>query len=341
MKNASSDLWDVSPAEFPHAGPRIDQWKFLLRYAVLAPSSHNTQPWLFHIRGNELELYADRTRALRVVDPHDRELIISCGCALFHLRCAMAHFGYLGGVDILPDPRDPDLLARVSMGSSEETSPDEARLFGAIPRRRTNRQPFTDEPVPPALLTALSAAAREEFAWLHAVSSEHARTAVADLIAQADCIQWSNKRFRLELAAWVHPNRSNARDGIPGYAQGIDDLLSYAGPLVIRTFDMGEGQAARDHELATGSPALVVLGTRTDTVRDWIHAGQALARILLRARVEDVWASFLNQPIELPELRHRLTAVMGVEGHAQICLRLGRSTELKPTPRRGVDEVLI
>ena len=179
-------------------------------------------------------------------------------------------------MELLPDANDPDLLARVHFGLLEEATREESALFYEIPRRRTNRQPFTDDPLPAALLTNLKDAAQQEFAWLQEIVGEPARRAAADLIAEGDRRQWADKRFRLELAAWVRPNRSAARDGIPGYAQGVDDLLSYAGPLVVRTFDMGEGQAAKDYELATGSPALVVLGSAGDTPRDWLHAGQAL-----------------------------------------------------------------
>ncbi len=164
---------------------------------------------------------------------------------------------------------------------------------------------------------------------------------MATLVAEGDRIQWANKAFRLELSKWVHSNRSLSRDGVPGYAAGIDDLLSYAGPLVVRTFDMGEGQAARDHEVATGSPVLAVLGTDTDQPRDWVAGGQALARVLLRARVEDVWASFLNQPIEVTELRTKLKTRVGNVGFPQAVLRLGFGENVKPTPRRDVEEVLI
>jgi nitroreductase len=65
--------------------PRL---RFLLGYAILAPSSHNTQPWRFRLRGPTLDLLADRRRALPVVDPEDRALVISCGAALGHLRVA-------------------------------------------------------------------------------------------------------------------------------------------------------------------------------------------------------------------------------------------------------------
>ena len=50
--------------------------------AIRAPSSHNTQPWLFRIAGDHLGVMADRSRALPVADPQDRELVISCGAAI-------------------------------------------------------------------------------------------------------------------------------------------------------------------------------------------------------------------------------------------------------------------
>ncbi len=335
------DPWRVVEEPFPDFGNSVEKLQFFLNFAVLAPSSHNSQPWLFRLLGNEVELYADRTRSLHVVDPTDRELIVSCGAALYHLELSMKHYGYLGGTEILPDSGDADLLARVRLGFLNESSVEERLMFHAIPKRRTNRQPFREDPVPEALLRRLQEHAQMEGAWLDVVRSEDVRFKLAELIGEADRKQWANKRFRLELAAWVHPNRSASRDGIPGYAQGLNDLLSCAGPLVIRTFDLGEGQAARDQEIARFSPAIVVIGTETDRPRDWIATGRALARILLRARVEDTWASFLNQPIELPEMRAELAMLLGRKTSPQLVLRLGLGSDVSPTPRRSVGEVLI
>jgi len=340
MKTITADPCSVSAEDFPANGVTPEKWRFFLRYAVLAPSSHNSQPWLFHVRNNTLELYADRRRACPVVDPNDRELIMSCGCALFHLRCAMRHFGFLGPVEIFPE-RDLDLVARVALGTQDETDVEESVLFYAIPKRRTNRQPFNDDPVPSSLLVSLQRAAEAEGARLRFLDDQETKYAFADLVAQGDRIQWANRAFRLELSRWLHSNHSPSRDGVPGYAAGIDDLLSCTGPLVVRTFDMGEGQAARDHEVATGSPVLAVLGTDGDQPRDWVAGGQALDRVLLRAQVEDVGASFLNQPIEVPELRTKLKVVAGNAGFPQAVLRLGFGENVKPTPRRVLEEVLI
>lgn len=135
-----------------------------------------------------------------------------------------------------------------------------------------------------------------------------------------------NEAFRKELADWIHRGHGPSRDGIPAYAFGFSERLDFATPVVaflIRRFDMGTGQAAQDHELATGSSLLAVLATEEDGPPAWLQAGQALDRMLLRAEVEGLSASFLNQPIEEAELRPRLRKTLGVEHIPQVLLRLG------------------
>jgi len=166
------------------------------------------------------------------------------------------------------------------------------------------------------------------------------RIAVGDLIAEADRQQMADRRFRRELAAWIHANRSGSHDGMPGYARGAGDLASTIAPVIIRTFDMGKGAAARDRELALGSPVLAVLWTEEETPRAWIQVGQALERALLRLTSDGISVSYLNQPIEIPDLRDGLARMLGREGYPQLILRLGFGRPVRPTPRRPVEEVL-
>jgi hypothetical protein len=88
-----------------------------------------------------------------------------------------------------------------------------------------------------------------------------AANAIAERIAKGDRIQLADECFRVELACWVHPNRTKSRDGMPGYASNFRELMSLAGPFVIRTLDMGKGQTAKERQLTEGSPVLVILGT--------------------------------------------------------------------------------
>jgi hypothetical protein len=334
--------WNVSPPEFPEGGDAAEKLTFLLRYAVLAPSGHNTQPWLFSVEGETLALYADRTQALAVVDPEDRALTISCGAALFNLRVALRRFGYRDDTyDLLPDPDDADLLAGVGLVEGEPASPDVETLFEAIPKRRTTRAAYEERDVPAEFKRELESDAAREGAWLHLVPDAE-RATIAELIAEGDRAQMADKRFRRELAAWVHPNRSRARRGMRGYGFGFRDLMSHAGPLVIRTFDIGKGQAAKDRELAERSPLLSVLGTEVDSPREWLAAGQAMERVLLRASAHGLTSSFLNQPVEVDDLRPRLAEAIGRGGEQpQLVMRFGYGPNVAHSPRVSVEDVFI
>jgi nitroreductase len=333
--------WNVSPDDFPADGFASDQLEFLLRYAILAPSNYNSQPWLFRINAMDVEICADRRRASPVTDPNGRELTLSCGAAIFNLRVAAEYFGHVYKTQLIPDLAVRDLLARFHLGLRGETEADNIVLFSAMTQRRTNRQPFLEDPVPPELLEELVSLAAAEGAWFQVAGPEQVRAALADLVSEADKIQWADKRFREELAKWVRTKPDLSRDGLPVSTAGVRDWLSFAGPALIRTFDRGGGQAARDRDIALQSPVLAVLGTDQDTPEAWLMAGQALQRILLRARIDDVWASFLNQPIEVSDLRGRVGEALGRPGFPQVLLRLGYAEEVTPTPRRFVRETLI
>jgi hypothetical protein len=242
---------------------------------------------------------------------------------------------------VCPEPDNPDLLARVTLGERTAPLPEDEELFHAIPARRTNRQRFADRDVPADILERLRLDAASEGAWLEIVTADRLRHLLADLIARGDEIQAADKRFRRELAAWIHPNRSRSRDGMPGYAFGFGDLLSHAGPALIRTFDWGSRQAARDRQIALGSPVLAVLGTADDRPSAWVVAGQTLARVSLRAAAASVSVSFLNQPIEVRELRPQVVDILGRKGYPQLVLRMGYGPVVNPTPRRPVREVLL
>jgi len=260
---------------------------------------------------------------------------------LFHLRIAVRQFAYKGMVETFPNPANQDLLACMYLGERWQATAEEHLLFQAIPKRRTNRQAFDTRQVPESLLTALRNAAAEEGNWFHIVQGEETRSVLADLIAEGDRRQWTDKRFRRELSAWVHPNRSNRRDGMRGYSFGLGEFMSYAGPFAMRLFDLGKLSAASDRQLALRSPVLAVLGTEIDTAAAWLSSGQALARVLLRAAAEGVGASFLNQPIEVAELRPRVGDLTGRKDFPQLLLRMGYGPDVRTTPRRPVGDVLI
>lgn len=334
---------DVRPHDPSPGGEAQAVLRSTLQWAVRAPSSHNTQPWRFRLVDDRVELYADRTRALPVVDPDDRALVISCGAALACIVVALRHHGHAGDVAVLPSPAVPDLLASIGRGASHTPTGPERQRFAAIDRRHSHRGGFEDRAVPAGVLTALVEDAAELGVGLHSVTDAAAKRQVAALVAEGDRVQMSDPRFRAELASWVRTNYTRRVDGIPGYAFGIPGPLSLLGPLMMRHIDMGNRQAVKDQQLATTAPVLLMLTTHDDTPADWLATGQALVNLLLTATAAGLAASFLNQPIEVGALRKPLADLLAPSGGVpQLLLRLGYPASAdRATPRRDVDDVLL
>jgi hypothetical protein len=309
-----------------------DKLLSLVRMATLAPSSHNTQPWLFRVTDRYIDVVADPTRSLPENDPSGRELTISCGCALMNLRIAALHAGLQPEVEYFPDFGDPTVLARVEFSERDTASDDDPSLVEAITKRWTYRRPFADRAVPDLIIRGMVQEVTREGGWLVFLSDQQ-RADIGRLVAEGAAAQWSRRSWRRELARWTRPRA--ARDGLV--------TSTVAGPLtrfVIRSFNLGRRIGAQDKSLAEQAPLLAVLGTYGDAAADWLVAGQALQRLLLRAAGLGVQASFLNQPVQVGPLREQLERLMGVAGFPQIVLRLGYPTEqIAAPPRRSVGDV--
>jgi nitroreductase len=301
--------------------------------AVRAPSMHNTQPWRFRLAGGALEVRLDRTRQLPVADPQGWAARLACGAAILNARLAFAVTGFPAVTELRPDPREPDLVARLRPGEPRPPTPEESALFAAIPRRHSNRSPFTGEPVPAQVCRALTAAALAEQGWLSLLIGRGPLAIVAEVVRAADTALVRDAAYRSELMAWSR--RTESVDGVP---------LSAGGPspqpqdlLAMRDFGGSARGPGRDYE---SDPLVGVLATPGDTVLDQITAGQALQRVLLTATEYRLAVSLLSQPIEVPAAREQLRRGLRRHGTPQMVLRLGYGQPGFPTARRPLDDVI-
>jgi nitroreductase len=306
--------------------------------AARAPSLHNTQPWQFRVRGDVIELLADFGRQLRCLDPAGRELTISCGAALFGLRLGLRSRGYLPAVGLLPDPRQPELLACVRPGGRAPATAEEAELVAAVPHRHTHRGPFAPGAVPASLLTGLQLDATAEGCELVEVREPALVVGLGQLVELAAADQRADAGIAAELSRWVRPAGSTARDGIPATARTVGSTFGAersGARMPLRDF----GQPGTDE--ANGAPpaATAVLITPGDTAADWLRAGQALQRLLLRAATRWVFASLQSQPLESPARRGQVSGLLGLAGQPQMLLELGRASTALATPRRPQSEL--
>lgn len=333
----------VRASDFPAHRALTDQLRFLLHYAALAPSGHNTQPWLFKVGRDAVEVLADRTRGLPVVDPHDRELTISCGAAVGFLEVAARRFGLQADVTLPPADGVDDVLARITVSPGASPTRNETALFEAMAVRRTNRTAYGPEPVPQDVLAECAGiAAAHGVTMAHATDAE-TRSTVAALVADGDRRQFADPAFRRELASWVRSSRLGSRDGLSPAGFGMPDVLAPVARLIIRALDLGNSVAAQDaQKLEQATPALLLVATAADAANAWINAGRALSRILLLLTARGFAAAFLNQPVETGVLRPELADAFGVEGYPQILLRTGRPAEdVLASPRRPLGELVL
>jgi len=149
----TNDPWNVDETHFPASGSIADRLRFLLQYAVLAPSSHNTQPWKFRIDGNRIDIFMDEARWLKVCDGDQRELHISVGCCLENLLVAADQFRLGHQVEYLPDSSDPMHAAAVEFmdGATERDS----KLFQMLTVRHTNHGEYDGRSIPKDVLEQL------------------------------------------------------------------------------------------------------------------------------------------------------------------------------------------
>lgn len=334
----ANDLWEIDAQEFPFDGSPDERLEFALRYAILAPSAHNTQPWRFRIVNDTVEVHADRARVLSIADPAGRELAVSCGAAVFFLRIALRRFGYATELAVRPDLNVPTLLARVWLGERLEPTANEVVLAHAIKHRHTNRRPFDDRPVPEQLTQALVRAAAAEGAWLEPVADAARKQSLAGLVAQAHAEQLADEAFLAELASWIRD--PSAEDGMATHGVRLDQADPAQLSGFTRTFEAAAGAAATERQLAAGSPLLAVLGTEGDDEADWVRCGAALGRVLLLACAEGLSASFLNQPIEVTATRPHVVGAIGRDGFPQVIMRLGYGAPALPSPRRPLADVV-
>jgi nitroreductase len=324
------------PARRPVPIP-ADQVGYLVATAARAPSVHNTQPWRFHVGRDTIELSADPARKLRV-DPAGREMLISCGAALFGLRLAVRSRGVAPVVELLPDPAQLRLLARVSLGAAEPMTAAEQQLLAALPHRHTHRGPWLDAPLPAGLTAALQHEALAERAQLVLLSSALADQKLADIVGAVGHRQDLDPVAQEEMARWTREAADPGPDGVPAHAFPAQQDRR-PGRLPQRDFDLGRGLG----QLPTAGPppaASAILVTPGDTRADWLQAGQALHRLLARAAGRWVFASLHTQPLEADSIRALIRERLALPGVPQVLLQLGVARTSQATPRRPADDLI-
>ncbi len=326
------DGWRVDESSFPAEAPLAERLRFLLRYAVLAPSSHNTQPWRFRVGGQRVDVFVDHSRWLRIADADQRELHLSIGCAVENLLVAAEQFELGHSVAFFPQADDASLAASIEFKDGATRSPCRSKvLFEMIPVRHTNHGRYEPRPIPAEVIEQLQAVCVEEEVRLYLNSDESFKQKADELVVRGDAIAFANPEFRKELAYWIGQG-----------VFGTGWLMSKVGQLAVRYIDMGKSQAKKDSELLMSSPVLGVIATETDGREQQVKAGQVYQRLSLLAASHGIWCQPMSQMVEMEQLKCELASLLPDPGMVpQHPFRMGfAEAEKQHTPRRRLEDVL-
>jgi len=331
---ASLDAWNIKESDFPANDSREEKLTFLLNYAVLAPSSHNSQPWKFNVSNDSILVFADKSRRLQVTDRDQRELYVSIGCALENLIVAADHFGYNSSVVYFPGEKD--LVAKVVLQpAANPLNPSrDARLFSAIRSRQTNRNPYEPRAISEADLETMKSLNSDEDVSIFITRDSAIRKGFQDLVVQANGIQYSDANFKSELGHWLGQG-----------VMGPTGLQAKMAQLAVVFLDMGPEQSKKDALLINSTSYLGFISTAKNDSISSLKAGRVLERFWLAATALGVSMHPMSQALEVGETKVNLTKLLpDSSGMMQVqqAFRLGYA---KPggahSTRRPLQEVLM
>jgi nitroreductase len=293
--------------------------------AGYAPSIHNTQPWRWLVHDDVLDLYADRSRALPVADPDGRLLTISCGTAVHHCLVALAADSWAADVDRIPDPADPDLLARIRLTETTPVNADAMHMFQNLRLRHTDRRPVSSTALDPNAVESVRRAATAPGIDVQVLTAEQV-DALGSACARADAIEAADASQRLELAYWVGGERAAGTGMGPEVIPADMPSGAVPGRDFVRTGTLparGESEGAATY--------LMLFGSGDEPV-DWLQAGEALSAAWLTATGLGLSVLPFSSVIEVAVARESLRqSVLAGLGEPYLVVRLGN-----PDPEHGL-----
>lgn len=337
--------WEIKVEDFFGLKSLNDQLQFLINFAVLAPSSHNSQPWKYEVKNDCVYVSADRSRELKVSDENGRQLFISLGCAIENIIVAGDYYGFVSAVEYLPDTSNEDLAAKISLRFAppkDLKSSIKNHLIFSIRKRVTNRNAYENRmPAEPFLKEIVSLGGRDF--RIDFIREEIEKNLVADIALDAMMTAMTVDEFRYELSNYIKSNITKHKIGMPGFGMGFPTLISFVAPHMLRRFNMAKATKKKDEALLKKStPLFAVISTKDDDRNSWLRAGEAYEKIALLAEREGLATAVWAAPIQIGEFYKNVQKIIKTDFRPQVFFRIGYAK--KPTrhsPRLSAIEVNI
>lgn len=327
--NNSLAVWNVKEDRFPKNGKLKAKLKFLIRYAILAASGLNSQPWKFMITDRAIEVRADRDRRRPEIDPEDRELYISLGCAITNLEVAARYFGMIFKKIYDEGSGDRAVIFEFSEGKMMST---ERELFKSIIERRVNREEYNIRQITGEIReVVIKESNKDGLAKLYLTNQKELQEELAELIGKSNRIWFKSKELVEEMKYWLKNDLDYGKEKLPAGAFNLDKI-----PLEVAK------KAEREKRVAKEAAALGIIWSKSDTKTEWIKTGEVYERMALKLTEYGIQNAFFNTVVELKTQRKKLVQMLGIKGQPQLIFRVGYSDrEVSHSGRRPIGEVIL
>lgn len=315
-----------------------NDYKNLVRYATMAASSHNTQPWKFQLQPGRITIFPDLSRRCPAVDPDNHHLYVSLGCATENLIQAASAAGLSSQIHF-------DSTTSGIVVDFKTTTPSSSDLFSAIPKRQCSRVTYDGTEVDTDQLQLLENAGKGDGVYLVLVTEKVKLRKIAKFVTDGNIVQIGDSEWFNELKTWIRFNASHAistGDGLYGRSMGSPDAPQWLGKLILRFALTAKNQNRKDMKNILSSSGLAVFYSTVDDKAHWIETGRCFERFALQAEALNLRTAFINPPIEVPGLRSQFASWLDIgDQRPNLLVRFGRGPKMPPSLRREVEEVII
>ncbi len=333
-----SETWDINEQEFFALTSLPEKIRFLLRYAILAPSTHNSQPWLFHVTDQSCIVSYNPKLALPQADPLGRDLFISLGCAIENLCIAARYFNMFERIEYASGSDTTVAEIFFSPGTSAPNLQEE-QLFRAIRTRVNARGLFTSEPLSEEVLAH---APRSPHATTHYVVDSKKILQLANLTKRGIRLAYTSTDFRKEMSAWMHSSFSSAREGLLGYSLKMPALLSLVIPTLVRYFDISPLLAMLNYKSFTSAPTVCVITASDNTRLSWLQTGHLAERLMLWFNAHGVNTSIFMASIEIGNFAQHVQEIIDTKETPQFLFCIGYMDEKQVhSPRHPLSDKIL
>jgi nitroreductase len=323
-----ADPWALREADYEALGSRDQKLEHLVRYAILAPSNRNSQPWRFTVGRDQITLHAELSRWQRISDSHQRELYISLGCALENLLIALEHFGFGHYVTLCPGAEDDSIAAQIAILDKSIPSPFRtASMFRAITFRHTHHGPYRNRTVAPEILRRLRSCNVDKDLTLFLTGDAEIKRVATELMLEGDALGLSDPEYREELAECI----GSGNFGGPW-------LLTLAQQFAVAHLGAEKAIARGSHKALESSPVFGLISGSSNHRPTQMRAGQLLQRLYLAATARGLSLQPISQLLETETVRSKFSRRFRSGGIPLVPFRLGYA-DARPllTPRRAVE----